>query len=344
LVATLLSLALCELIVRVLPADVLGFEYSDGYFTRVLEFEPRRDRKSLGSPDVRPGPRAAGTIRVLLLGDSMVAAVEVAIEQSVGRRLQWHLDATSPGRYDVVAIGLYGRGQIDELKALRRRGKRLAPDAVITVFYAENDPINNDRDLHEAAATQVREMTDGWATQRIPESRMRGLMIPASALNRLLSHRLTVAAIRRESPILPLAYLAYSPEPGSLYEQALHTTEALILKTRDAARRLGADYALVSAPSREVVLGDRGLEELLSSTPRMRGREWNLDLPDQRLAAFASEHDIPFLALAPSLREAATDGPAVYWKMDPHWTPRGHDLAARQIAEFIREELRAGSH
>jgi hypothetical protein len=84
-------------------------------------------------------------------------------------------------------------------------------------------------------------------------------------------------------------------------------------------------------------MGSPGLERMLGSSPRMRGREWNLDLPDERLARFASENGIPFLPLAPALRRSTASGRPPYWSSDVHWNAVGHDLAAEQIARFVRE-------
>jgi hypothetical protein len=53
----------------------------------------------------------------------------------------------------------------------------------------------------------------------------------------------------------------------------------------------------------------------------------------------AQAHQVPVLDLLPALREAAERGQRLYFPVDIHWTPAGHELAARAVADLV---LRSG--
>jgi len=66
-------------------------------------------------------------------------------------------------------------------------------------------------------------------------------------------------------------------------------------------------------------------------------REWARDESElqRRLAAWALQHDVPFLDLTPVLRAAVAAGDSLNFRLDGHWNPRGHEVAATAIADWI---------
>jgi hypothetical protein len=86
------------------------------------------------------------------------------------------------------------------------------------------------------------------------------------------------------------------------------------------------------------VLGaDAGLETLLKVYPAMRGRRWDLNLPDSRMAALTARNGIPFLALEPPFREEQAAGRVLHWPYDGHWNVEGNDFAGALLASFVLE-------
>jgi hypothetical protein len=57
------------------------------------------------------------------------------------------------------------------------------------------------------------------------------------------------------------------------------------------------------------------------------------------LQAYAEGETIPFLDLTAPLRRAAAEGLQVYFTYDQHWTPEGHDVAARAAAATLDERI-----
>jgi hypothetical protein len=112
-------------------------------------------------------------------------------------------------------------------------------------------------------------------------------------------------------------------------DDASYFSERLFLKLRAEARKLSASFLVAAASTPEGVLGaEAGLEAMMESYPAMRGREWDLDMPDRRLGAFLEGHDIPFTALQPAFRAETARGRELHWRYDGHWNREGHELAA----------------
>jgi hypothetical protein len=56
-----------------------------------------------------------------------------------------------------------------------------------------------------------------------------------------------------------------------------------------------------------------------------------------RLEAWAANNAVPFLDLTPIFRAASEQGHKLNWKLDGHWNPAGHELAAKAIADWVQD-------
>ncbi len=94
-------------------------------------------------PFARPSP---STFRILVLGDSYVAANEMPLEKNFHKRLEQRLTAEDPlGRhsYQVIAFGQGNTAQQTELNWLRQYGPAYRPDMVLILFFCGNDVMEN---------------------------------------------------------------------------------------------------------------------------------------------------------------------------------------------------------
>jgi hypothetical protein len=331
--ATLIALVVAELMVRRLSPAQLGFEFENGAFERPREFTRDTTLNSIGFHDREHGPPAPGVTRVILTGDSYVAAMTVPVEQTVAQRFEHHLNASSDHPWEVFAVGHEGWGQKKELAALEAKGGAIHPDVVVTLFLPFNDFRNNSPELDEVGKQEKRSL-------EVPASEVPVLFFQWSVLNQLISHRLAVFLARNDQRI-PVDFFAYSTEPDPMWERAWGITETLLLDTRAAATNLGADYLIASASTPSGVLGaEEGLDFLMRTYPAMRGRSWDLDLPDRRLAQFCAEKGIPFMAMEPTFREETRAGKRLHWPYNGHWNVEGNDLAGRLLAKMILERER----
>ena len=332
----LASLLLAELVVRLLPATTLGFVYERGRFNKPPEFARDKARNALGFHDVEHGPPVPGVRRLLLLGDSYVEAGSVPLEETLGRRLEQHLNAAAGAAWEVIALGRSGWSQRQQLPALRKHGPELKPDLVLTLFLALNDVRENSDELVAAVRAQsgLSELRPGWAALRAEAAPW--FKLRSSRLNQLVSYRLARQRGRDAATDIPLDYFVYATSPDARWRTAWRTSLELLEATRLETRRQGARYGLVSASTPQGVLGqDAGLAVLQRSYPAMRRCDWGLDLPDRKLASFSAAQGISFLALEPVFRDATAGGERLHWAFDGHWNALGNERAAERIAQFV---------
>jgi hypothetical protein len=339
LLSTVLSLGAAELFVGTRSSLKLGYEYRNGAFRGPREFVRDKTRNHLGYHDQEPGPRLPGVHRILLVGDSYVAATSVSIPETVGKRLETHLAAEGTERVQVVSLGGPAWGQREQLSALRQHAPTLQPDLILTLFLPFNDLRDNLDRLALIANQEIMDMKrfrPGWS--HIPKEEAPFFWFEGSALNRLLSYRLAIHLSSRGDDAIPLDYFVYSTSYDRDWELAWKVTKRLLRSTASLAQELHADYGVVSASSPHGIYGaEEGLERLLDAYPAMRNRSWELDGPNRRLEEFCSGERIPFLSLEPLFRQHSREhGEPLHWRYDGHWNPRGNDLAARYVAEFVR--------
>ena len=60
--------------------------------------------------------------------------------------------------------------------------------------------------------------------------------------------------------------------------------------------------------------------------------------PNRALMRLLAEREVPTLDLSPTFIEAVRVGSPLYFQVDRHWTIEGHELAGRQLADFLRQQ------
>ncbi|HEY0513306.1 MAG TPA: SGNH/GDSL hydrolase family protein, partial [Thermoanaerobaculia bacterium] len=109
-----------------------------GTVTNRVEFDSRVsiNREGLRGPEI--GPKAAGALRVLALGDSFTFGVGAQGGETYPARLQEILRARGV-RAEVLNAGAPGYGVPDEVAWFERWGRPLAPDVVLVTVFVGND-------------------------------------------------------------------------------------------------------------------------------------------------------------------------------------------------------------
>src|SRR5262245_17581020 len=105
-------------------------------------------RVEINSLGFRNGPmqreKPAGTVRVLMLGDSYLEGMQVPFDQLVSERLRARLQAALPGEHvEVLNGGVAGWGQSEQSLYLAQRGWAYSPDVVVSFLYLGNDLTDN---------------------------------------------------------------------------------------------------------------------------------------------------------------------------------------------------------
>jgi lysophospholipase L1-like esterase len=251
-------------------------------------------------------PKAPGTLRVLVLGDSMTMGVGVEREEAFPAQLEPLLaKRLAPRAVEVVNGGVTCWGQCEETAFLRTRARALEPDLVLLEFTVANDVLDDLR---------YREVG--------------GRLVPdASDADELASHPLftnPLASVSRAYRLFVWSYGRHVLRYHAMAEpQRLARASQLVRTARDLAGALGARFALTVAPPDFQLAG--GLEEKLARSAEI----------DVAIVGQAQRDGIPALDLGAALREARRSGETVHFPVDHHWNPAGHRVVARAIAEWL---------
>lgn len=287
--------------------------------------------------DEELGPKAPDERRIVLLGDSLVLAVQVPFQQTFGELLEADLNRRSSGvRYRVINAGVQGYGPIEELLLFRLLGQRLQPDLVVACLYAGNDAeeaFGSRWKLQPRAAADHRAAADSWLV------RLRRLVRQSMVLQ-IVRLRLVMATERLEMfkpPEPPLQSYAVDPAPR-IAEGMAATAGAVEAIARHAAE-LGAATAVVLLPAR-LQVDDADYERYVEIV-RDAGGAFERDAATERLHRALAGLPVPRFDALPAFRRAQP-GPDVFFQTTAHLTPHGHQVLAEALSEFLRASGLAG--
>lgn len=293
--------------------------------------------------------RAPGTLRIALLGDSFVEALQVPVDSMLSRHLERRLREHDPRVIEVMNFGVAGYGSCQQLLLLEERVLDYAPDLVVAVHY------HNDLDDNEAFA-ECRLDAHGDLQLR-PEASVGSVARWSSALKSNLwqhSHLFVFVSTRR-----------WSTGPGGNDPGHAAAGASPRDRRRDGTESLESQltrHSLTPEARRAVDLHARILE-------RMRARCAEHDVgfvavlgvsagqldPERQPSSYALEpagaRDVTRLNrvvyerldglgfavvdLLPAFQEASTRE-AMFFEVDGHWSAAGHRTAARTIATALR--------
>ena len=279
------------------------------------------DEIGLKTPDER---------RIVILGDSLVMAVQVPFQQTFGELLERSLNAKqSRYRYRVINAGVQGYGPVEELLLLRALAPALQPDVVIETIFVGNDA--------EEAVTSAARLDGRGTAQALQQStatRLRRL-VRRSMVLQVLRLRVTAAASRFAGvtgrPEPPVQSYAASPAPR--IAQGLAITRRVVDSMIAESATRGARTAVILMPARfQVDDGDYGrLRQIVSEA----GGELVRDGATVRFKEALRGVDAPVFDPLPAMR-AALPGPDLFFQQTVHLTPRGHEIVANAVEQFLR--------
>ena len=333
----------------------------------------RIDRDGLRDGE-HPLAKPAGTLRIAVLGDSCVEALQVPAEETFVKRLESELaacPAVAGRRVETLNFGVSGYGTAQELITLRREVWKYHPDLVLLAVYPGNDLADNLRAL--SANTRRPYFVPRGSGLALDDSFRRdsSFRFRTSAPGRLLyglfdrvrllqlakpakiafqrwqasRHRRSSEATGRAGQAdrgeLGLDEAIYQPPQGARWSQAWSVTEALIRAMDDETKAHGAGFGVAILTSGIQVHPDPAVRH--QAQERLHAPD--LFYPEKRLATLGQAQGIPVLPLAPPLQGLATrdhlflHGFANTELGQGHWNARGHQAAARLLAPWLCREL-----
>ena len=311
----------------------IGYRLRPGARTRFATTEFETDIAINGSgvrDDAEIGPKAPRERRIVILGDSIVLAVQVPLRQTFCKRLEDRLNARGDGyRYRVIDAGVQGYGPVEDVLFYEAVAARLQPDIVLLVLYVGNDA--------EEAARSAFRLVPGSApasdaAQASVSSPLRRIVRRSMVLQTV---RLRVVSVtnrfsRLAPPEPPLQTFAASPAPR--IARGLEVTRSAVARLDDDVRRSNARLGVVLMPARlQVDDGDYGR---LRDIVRDAGGAMVRDAATARFSDALAPLDVPRLDLLPVMR-AALPGPDLFFQQTAHLTPHGHDIVADGLARFL---------
>ena len=315
-----------------------------------VEFEAPVRINSLGLRGPEIGERPAGGVRVMMLGDSVVAGFEVPWEQTFSALIESQLNAEFDFPVQVINAAVRGYGADQSYLYYRDRGSRLSPDLV--VFIASYNDLADNVTLH-----RMRRIFGKGALMPGPDGTLEvvGMPIPDYPL---CSEWLLDASFRPRRVDTAFERAMCGVQTRLADRSALFTFFSL--RVRQSPRVLEFLYRLGSpgasaerlpvarqgedeSPGGEVAPRERlntAILQALAREVRKSGAEFLLPVhspfaPALDPRAFASEGITTFeIATDLSQRE-------FHFEHDSHLNARGHEVMARELGALVADRIRA---
>ena len=289
-----------------------------------------------------PKERRSDEVRVLLLGDSFTWGYGVNDDQTFAARLEQFLRGVRVINFGVTAFGLE-----QEYRYLLSEGLNYHPDLIL-VNISPNDIEDYD---------STRDRSEGFSIPVPPSSPDPGasvfLKVKRFAAKKSALYNFLIARINSSRPLVNLLvrvgiksdlagydvldsdlrpYLrAYPPS----LQQGLEHAYDILVKIKQLADSHNIPFAMALIPSREQV--DPLALTLSLSYTHFQEEDVEMEKLDRLLREFATAHGITFLsALEEFRRDSGKNGRLLYFAYgDPHFSPEGHALYARVLAQWI---------
>jgi len=300
--------------------------------------------------DKRPDER-----RILLLGDSYLAAMEVDARDSFFEIVSRRLDEETRGRWKIINLGISSGSPLQYLMQLHHWGERLQPDLVI-VFLGANDSPDDVR-----TGERYGIVTDENGVPIHPAKQFSLALIRAShlaryfaqfTLNRIPDLFVLLSPPRATKENVPQntsrrnidSWIELACEASEASKQAfLEGTGRNLRMLKDEASELGAGFAVVivhypfyfpDEPFYETRWPQDFLEALKThGCLQSEGRPF-----EDFARAFLRENGIEFASTYDRFLEAKRRSPEqkLWHFYDYHYNPVGHRLAAEELHGLVK--------
>jgi len=279
------------------------------------------------------------TFRLMVIGDSYVAALSCPLEMTFFRQIEAKLKQENPlGRddYEVIACGKGNQAQEKETKYVTGLAPVYKPDMILLLFFTGNDIMENWPETFKDAGRFATVYKTIIAPKKITffnhifvfrHSRFNGFV--AELLTSFYANHLYwfTQELKKEeivSPELGVYRVPLTP----VWQRAYQRSAELLSQLKIECARNGAPL-LIAGLSGPQAIGDLGQQQLMS------GGDSDIDpmQPARWLADWCKDNDVPFLPLEPALSSAGKRN--VYWRHDGHLNPYGNQIISDPIYKFV---------
>ena len=310
-----------------------GHRLRPGASTRytTAEFSTTIVINAQGVRDDEPiGPKARDERRVVVLGDSIVFAVQVAQRQTFCEQLEQRLNARRDGRrYRVINAGVQGYGPAEIVRFFETVVAGFEPDLVLVSTFVANDAVEAfDRTWRLGDTRGVGEQAREEAENRLRRVVRRSMVLQIA--RQRADQVLEQFETRQPAPDRRL--LSYAkPLRADIARGFDLAREAIARLAAEVARRDGRT-ALVQVPARFQL--DQAESQRMEAEVARFGYELRIDGASERFAAAYAPLGLPMLDLLEAFR-ASPHPTRMFFERTVHLTPEGHQVAADALMRFI---------
>jgi hypothetical protein len=361
------AFGLGELLVRVLapqqlilirpdvwrPVDTVGWMFRPGLHTTINTGE-RTVRLFTDADGFRVGEEGrggagVGEARVLLLGDSFMAALQVEYEESLAGLLQTRLARRLSRAMVVRNAGQAGWDPPQYYLLARTVLRRDTFDLVLVALFVENDAIDV-RSEHFAPRLPVERHRLRLPTRLSWGELIDAFFAPANDFLETRSHLFVLLKTRSEAMLMRTGLTAaYFPDQ---FRRSDSSSGRWAL-TADVARDLARLAADRGAPTMFVLIPTSFQIDHAVFAKYVRGfgldsSDVDLDQPSRLLRRELEARGLTVLDALPAFRAAHERGQRLYGTVDRHLSPVGHEVLA-ELCEplvasyFTRRAARSGA-
>ena len=324
-----------------------------------------------------PYENEAGASRILMLGDSTTAAMQVSLEETFVKQLERDLNENN-GDWEVINACVNAYGTYNELLFYRLEGQKYQPDIVFLNMYLANDVYNNHPTLELRYGGQSAKPY--FTLNDAGELELQNFPVEDTAtfwtnvgtflkknfqLPRFVAQTL---ALRGEIPswLAPVVRLfgggrgATSGGDSAQVQEQTAAEASGETAVQSPPRRpdicdpdplpiienaWNVTEALILELEKEVEANGAQLAVLIipaapQIVPPDDGADWYCDVPNNQLTAFLDEAGIPYLDMLPAFRAEMLDGGGPYYfERDFHMNSEGHNLSAELLYQFVEESF-----
>ncbi len=302
------------------------------------------------------------TYDIVAVGDSFTEGSRVSDDQP------WPVQLARMSGLSICNLGISGYGPPEYLAAMEHYGLNKKPKFVICMFYEGND-FRSSKMTAKAGLTLTQIVASSplvvrindFLCERLGEIGSKSPVKHAEALSWLPVRILNNDSGRNYGfPSKQLTDLS-SPKDKLELEGSWYVTTEVLKKVNAACEAAGAKLIVAYAPSKAHVVfplvarsvnpeyvrkymlykkspldlpeGDKFIPELLARMPsqELLMREW------------CERRSVGFISLTEPLREDVAKGRQTYYTYDQHWTPLGHETAARTVHSYLSQALKVVS-
>lgn len=331
-------------------SNTLGYEYTpnfQGIFKTDFNFNTKIKINSKGLRDYEYSyDKSSNVFRILVLGDSFTAGLQVQMEDTYPKALERLLNNKNHEnyRYEVINSGVSGYNTIQEFQFLKEKGIKFKADLIIIGFCMSNDVEDN-------YFGNTITVTDGWLTHRVKKDinylfvNIKTFIRRHSKLYCLITNKIKESLVLKKMLIkmnvvvpdlLPYKLGLYSKNMPEEIKKEWEFTRRILRDMKRFADDNSIKLLVVTVPDQFQTEEFRW--RLIMKQYKLIPEDYDIDNPQKTLIEICNKEGIMALDLTDSFRKYADKKEHLYIENEYHCNKYGHLCAAKEIYNFLNQQ------